>query len=35
MTGDYHFYISAAYIICFAVLGGVTLSTLIAWKKVK
>ena len=35
MNGDYSFYITAAYAVCFIVLGGITLSTLIAWKKVK
>ncbi len=32
---DYSAYIAAAYIICFAVLAGVTLSTLWAWRKIK
>jgi hypothetical protein len=32
---DYTAYIAAAYIIAFVVLAGVTISTLIAWKKVK
>ena len=31
----YAFYIIAAYAICFIVLGGITLSSLYAWKKVK
>ena len=33
MKGDYTFYITAAYIISFAVLAGITITTLIAWKK--
>lgn len=32
---DYSAYIDAAYIICFAVLGGMTLSTFLAWRKNK
>ncbi len=35
MKADYTFYIAAAYILCFAVLGGVALSSLLAWKKHK
>jgi heme exporter protein CcmD len=35
MNGDYFFYIAAAYGVCFTVLGAVTLSTLVAWKKVR
>jgi hypothetical protein len=32
---DYTLYVAAAYIIAFAVLGGVTISTIIGWRKVK
>ena len=32
---DYSFYVEAAYGLCFAVLIGMTLTTLIAWKKVQ
>lgn len=35
MTGDYSFYITLAYGLCFAVLSAVTLSTVLAWKKIK
>jgi heme exporter protein CcmD len=35
MSGDYFFYIAAAYGLCFVVLGAVTLSTLAAWRKVR
>jgi heme exporter protein CcmD len=32
---DYSFYIEAAYAVAFVVLAGITITTLIAWKKVK
>ena len=35
MSGDYFIYIVAAYALCFVVLGGITLSTIYAWKKIK
>jgi heme exporter protein CcmD len=35
MNGDYSFYIITAYTVCFVVLGGITLSTILAWKKTK
>jgi heme exporter protein CcmD len=35
MNGDYTFYITAAYIIAFVVLAGITITTLLGWKKVK
>ncbi len=35
MNGDYSFYIITAYALCFVVLGGITLSTIYAWKKIK
>ncbi len=35
MKTDYSFYIAAAYIIAFVVLAGITITTLVGWKKVK
>jgi heme exporter protein CcmD len=35
MKGDYFFYIAAAYGLCFVVLCAVTISTFLAWKKVR
>jgi hypothetical protein len=35
MSGDYFFYIAAAYGVCFTVLAAMTFSTFVAWKKVR
>src|SRR5690606_11301347 len=35
MSGPYFYYILAAYVFCFALLGGLTLATLWRWKKIK
>ena len=35
MSGDYSLYIIAAYVISFVVLAIITITTLIAWKKVR